>query len=103
MMTKLTLALSGMDAEIRGARTRLSILRDELGERRGLADELLVRSFIAETAFADREYRVAEARCRRLESRALDEEVLLTSLIAERERLGAHVGRAGNPGPEARS
>ena len=103
MMSKLTLRLSGMDAEIRGARTRLSILRDELGERRGQADELLVRSFIAETAFADREYRVAEARCRRLESRALDEEVLLASLIAERERLGAHVGQAGNPGPEARS
>lgn len=104
MTSQLALRLSDVDTEIRAARTRLSILRDELLERRREAEEQLVRSFMAETPLADRDYRLAESRWRRMESQARSEEGLLGTLMAERERLrgleGALKPGGDNPGPE---
>ena len=104
MSSQLALRLSDVDAEIRAVRTRLSILRDDLADRRREAHEQLVRSLVAETPLADRDYRVAESRCSRLESQARSEERLLGTLVAERARLQdlevAPTPGARNPGPE---
>jgi len=105
MTSQLALRLSDVDAEIRAVRARLSFLRDELLERRREAEEQLVRSFMAETPLAERDYRLAESRCQRLESQALAEEGLLGRLVADRERLrgleGAPVSGGDNPGRQA--
>ena len=87
MNAHLTRRLSAITEEMARLRTELSILREQLAFQAGVVDEARVRSLVAETPVADREYRVAEGDHRRIERATLEAERSLAELTAERDRL----------------
>jgi hypothetical protein len=82
-----TRRLSAISQEMARLRTEVSILREQLAFQADVLEEARVRSLVAETPVAEREFRLAEGDHRRIERAILDAERFVAELAAERDRL----------------
>lgn len=87
MNAHLTRRLSAISQEMARLRTEVSILREQLAFQADVVEEARVRSLVAETPVADREFRLAEGDHRRIARALFDTESALAELVAERDRL----------------
>jgi hypothetical protein len=87
MNAHLTRRLSAISQEMARLRTEVSILREQLAFQADVMDEARVRSLVAETPLADREFRLAEGDHRRIDRAILDAERTLSELAVEQDRL----------------
>lgn len=74
--------------EIERARDERAFLADRLAQERARAADLWLRALVSETPLADRDFRDAEERCRRIEEAVAQVEERLAGLQ------GASAGRA---------
>lgn len=87
MSTHLKRRLSLLSDEIARLRTEVAILREQLEFQTDVLEQARVRSLVAETPLADREFRVAEGDHRRIELAKLEAERSLVELVADRDLL----------------
>jgi hypothetical protein len=87
MSAHLKRRLSLLSEEIARLRTEVAILREQLEFQTDVLEEARVRSLVAETPLADREFRVAAGDHRRIERAKLEAERSLVELVAERDLL----------------
>jgi hypothetical protein len=87
MTTDVKRRLSLLAEEIARLRTEVAILREQLEFQTDVLEEARVRSLVAETPLADREFRQAAGDHRRIERAVLEAERTLAELAADRDRL----------------
>ena len=94
MQPHLARRLLALADEISGADAERRMLRERLGTQRALLDELRLRTFIAETPHADRDFHLAAEDLRRIEARLGQIEIQLGALRAEERLLTARASTA---------
>ncbi len=87
MTTDVKRRLSLLTEETARLRTEVAILREQLEFQTEVLEETRVRSLVAETPLADREFRQAAGDHRGIERAVLEAERSLADLATERDRL----------------
>jgi hypothetical protein len=87
MSADLTRRLSLLSQEMEWVRAELAILREQLAFQTEVMEEARVRSLVAETPLAEREFHLAAGDHQRIERATAEAERSVAELAAERDRL----------------